>query len=276
MRISLASCASSFLLLALAGCSSGVNHDGAASAGGAPSGGNSAGGSAGSSSGSGASGGSSTSSGGTAGTAGGTSGGSAGTGVGGATGGSAGAAGAGGGGAGGAVTGPLPPVYDEEDTGADCPESTLPDYEALPEVSHLPDPFEKADGARIVSRADWRCRRAEIKAELEKWDVGEKPGKPSVFTPSLDGNTISITVGEGANTFKISTEINRPNGAPSGPIPAIIGINTPTGSLPADVFSSRGIATITYHSDQLAPGLGGVGARTATSTRCTRAATPAS
>jgi hypothetical protein len=155
--------------------------------------------------------------------------------------------------------GPLPPVYDEEDTGADCPEPTLPDYAALPEVSPLPDPFENADGTRIASRADWRCRRAEIKAALEKWDVGEKPGKPSTLTPSLDGNTIRITVGEGPNSFQMSAEINRPSGAPSGPIPAIIGINTPTGSLPAGVFSSRGIATITYHSDQLAPGLGGGG-----------------
>ena len=36
-------------------------------------------------------------------------------------------------------------------------------------------------------------------------------------------------------------------------IPAIIGINTPTGSLPRELFSKRGIATITYRAGQVAP-----------------------
>ena len=48
---------------------------------------------------------------------------------------------------------------------------------------------------------------------------------------------LTITVGERDNTFNMTATINRPSGAPDAPIPAIIGINTATGSLPADLFS---------------------------------------
>lgn len=151
----------------------------------------------------------------------------------------------------------FPTVYDVEDTGADCPKPELPEYASLPEVAYLPDPFLKANGERMTRKDEWRCRRAEIRAMLEKYDVGEKPGKPSTFEASLQGNTLNITVGEGGNTIQLTAPIARPAGAASGPIPAIIGINTPTGSLPSNIFSSRGIATITFNSDQLAPGFGG-------------------
>lgn len=161
------------------------------------------------------------------------------------------------------TTGEMPNVYDEEDTGADCPEPAMPSFAELEEISYLPDPFMKADGTPITTKAEWRCRRAEIKAILEHWDVGEKPGKPSTFEASLEGNTLHITVGENGQTFEMTAAIERPQGAPEGPIPAIIGINTPTGSLPAELFSSRGIATITYDSAQLAPSsFTGGGART--------------
>ncbi|WP_437740532.1 hypothetical protein WMF39_33325 [Sorangium sp. So ce1504] len=152
---------------------------------------------------------------------------------------------------GGQSSGPPPLVHDVEDTGEDCPEPPLPAFSELESISHLPDPFEMASGDRISSVSDWRCRRAEIKAEIEKYGAGEKPGKPGTFEASLSGNTLSIKVGEGGSSFTITAPINRPAGAPNGPIPAIIGVNSPTGSLPAQVFSSRGIATITFNSDQL-------------------------
>ncbi|HEY6724730.1 MAG TPA: hypothetical protein VI197_11905 [Polyangiaceae bacterium] len=153
----------------------------------------------------------------------------------------------------GGPIGEFPTNYEEEDTGADCPEPPLPGFAELPEISYLPDPFLMADGTPMTTRAQWRCRRAEIKAMLEKYDVGEKPGAPTTFQASLNGNTLNITVGEDGETFDITAPIARPDGAPSGPIPAIIGINTPTGSLPANLFSERGIATITFTSEQLAP-----------------------
>lgn len=130
----------------------------------------------------------------------------------------------------------MPLVYDKEFTGADVKKPALPAFSELPAISHLPDPFLMADGQRITSKDEWRVRRAEIKALLEQYDVGE-----------------------GENTFEMTATINRPAGVQTGPIPAIIGMNSPTGSLPREVFAQRGIATITYRGAQVAPtGFGGV------------------
>jgi hypothetical protein len=155
-------------------------------------------------------------------------------------------------GTGGVIVGDLPLYYDLEFTGEACEEPALPAYDDLPETTHLPDPFLMSSGEPMTSRTEWACRRAEIKALLEEYDVGEKPGKPSTVDATLEGNTLHITVGEGGQSFEMTAPIIRPAGAPDGPIPAIIGINTTTGSLPANVFSSRGIATITFSADQVA------------------------
>lgn len=153
----------------------------------------------------------------------------------------------------GATIGELPLVYGDEDTGAGCPAPALPPFDQLPSITGLPDPFVMSSGERISSRADWRCRRAEIQSVLEEYDVGEKPGKPSTVEAVLDGNTIRVNVSEGGSSFEMTATLSRPANAAEGPIPAIIGINAPTGSLPASVFSSRGIATITYDANQVAP-----------------------
>ena len=153
----------------------------------------------------------------------------------------------------------MPLVYAREDTGANSPKLPFPEFSALPSIPYLPDPFTKADGSRITTRDEWRARRAEIKAMLEHYDVGEKPGKPGTFKATLQGNTITITVGEGTNTFNMTATINRPGGATNGPVPVVIGMNTPTGSLPANFFSERGIATITFRANEVAStGFGGI------------------
>jgi hypothetical protein len=154
---------------------------------------------------------------------------------------------------GGVFQGDLPLVYADEDTGADCPEPALPAFAALPSIPFLPDPFLMSSGERMTSRAQWRCRRAELRSTLEAYDVGEKPGKPQTVEASLEGDTLHIDVSEGTTSFTMSARIERPANAASGPIPAIIGVNAPTGALPASIFSSRGIATITYDANQLAP-----------------------
>jgi len=150
------------------------------------------------------------------------------------------------------LAGEMPLVYDKENTGADLNKPPLPVVSELPSIPYLPDPFQKADGARIAKREEWWIRRAEIKAMIEQYGAGEKPGRPSTFKAKLNGDTILITVGEGDNTFDMTATINRPAGAPDTPIPAIIGINTPTGSLPANLLSSRGIATITFRANEVA------------------------
>ena len=128
----------------------------------------------------------------------------------------------------------------------------------LPEIEHHPDPFLFADGTtRMTSRSEWRCRRAEIKAILEQYDAGIKPGKPDSVEASLSGNTIDITCTEGGNSLSMSGSISYAGGTPSSPVPAIIGVTGSGHSLPRDVFSDRGIATINFDPLQVMDHSGG-------------------
>jgi hypothetical protein len=150
-------------------------------------------------------------------------------------------------------------VYEVENTGADVPMASLPELDVLPEITYLPDPFLMADGTRMSTRQQWVRRRAEIQSMIEHYAVGSKPGKPSTFEARFENDTIFITVGEGQESFEMTAKVTRPEGAPAGRLPAIIGVNRPTGSLPAEVFRSRGIATITFRAGELAPtGFGGI------------------
>ena len=46
-------------------------------------------------------------------------------------------------------------------------------------MDKLPNPFEWSDGSgKITSLEEWKCRRAEIKAKIENYEIGTKPEKP--------------------------------------------------------------------------------------------------
>ena len=147
----------------------------------------------------------------------------------------------------------MPLRYTQVDSDTDVRNAPLPAYAELPEIAHLPDPFRMADGTRMTTRDQWRIRRAEIRAMIEKYGAGEKPGRPSIFKSEFVGNTLTITVGEGDTSFTMTAVVDRPVGASDAPIPASIGVNNPTGSLPAALFQQRGIATITYRANEVAP-----------------------
>lgn len=145
----------------------------------------------------------------------------------------------------------MPLVYEVENTGADCAEPPLPSFNALPAIKSLPDPFEWSDGrGRITSRADWRCRRAEIGAEIQRYELGRKPAPPSNLEASFSNDTLKVTLVEGGKSLTLTAPITMPEG--DGPFPAVIGVGFfPTGSLPPDIFTSRGIATIHYMESQI-------------------------
>jgi hypothetical protein len=176
----------------------------------------------------------------------------------------------------------IPLVYDVENTGADCPEPPLPSFSELPTIEALPDPFKWADTSlgRITSVGDWRCRRAEIGAEVEHYELGTKPEPPenlkSSFTedtliklsPLFEGGDtltlscalLTITVVEGEDTLTLTAPVNLPEG--EGPFPAVIGVGYPwpgmIGSLLSDIFTSRGIAIIHYIESQVTNAWSGV------------------
>ncbi|QDV42658.1 hypothetical protein Enr13x_25070 [Stieleria neptunia] len=56
----------------------------------------------------------------------------------------------------------IPLVYEFEQTGSDLPKPVLPDFDQLPTVRPLPDPFAWSNGSgRSTQFEDWARRRAE-------------------------------------------------------------------------------------------------------------------
>jgi hypothetical protein len=157
-------------------------------------------------------------------------------------------------GAGGAPagTGGLPGSYDKENTGADCPAPPAPvAFSALPTIANLPDPFLMTNGTRITTKDQWRCRRAEISSIVQSWESGPKGAPPTSLTATLSGGKLTVVATQGSTSITLSGTISTPSG--NGPFPLIIGMNTPTGSLPASIFTGHGVATMTFTSSQLVP-----------------------
>ena len=147
----------------------------------------------------------------------------------------------------------MPLVYDVENTGAECPPPFLPAFGDLPVIPALPDPFAWSDGrGRVAHKLDWRWRRAEISAMLQHYQLGEKPPAPDSLTASLSGNRLTVTVVEGGKSLTLTAVITLP-ACGSAPYPAVIGVGGGTGSLPAELFTSRCVATISYNFGEVAP-----------------------
>ena len=75
-----------------------------------------------------------------------------------------------------------PLVFKVENTGAHFPAPYFPDFGQLPIVRPLPDPFaffpagpRDIFGRRDGSFGSWERRRNEIKAAIEKYEIGPKP-----------------------------------------------------------------------------------------------------
>ena len=144
----------------------------------------------------------------------------------------------------------VPLVYDVENTGANFPLPVLPDISELPTVEPLPDPFEWSDGSgRDISLASWSRRRAEIKAELEHYEIGKKPDRPKDITASFADGILTVNITVNGNTLTLTSKVTLPEG--DGPFPAIIGIGRGTGSLPPAIFASRNIAQIAFNFTQV-------------------------
>ncbi|MGI4761463.1 MAG: T9SS type A sorting domain-containing protein [Janthinobacterium lividum] len=149
-----------------------------------------------------------------------------------------------------------PLVYSTENTGASCAAPPLPTLAQLPVIQPLPDPFMWADGrGRSTSFSDWECRRNEIKAQIENYEIGTKPTKPSTITASYTAGTtagagtLTVNVTVNGKTATLTSQVVLPTTG-TGPFPAIIGMNSPTGSVPATVFTGR-VATIQYNHNNV-------------------------
>ena len=149
----------------------------------------------------------------------------------------------------------IPLVYSVENTGAKFTTPVLPALNQLPIVDPLTDPFMWSDGkGRSIKFSDWEKRRNEIKSEIENYEIGRKPGKPDKLTATyhaIDSTSgiLTIQISVHGDTMSLRSKIFTPLGR--GPFPAVIGMNSPNGSIPADVFTSRNMARITYTHNQV-------------------------
>ncbi len=143
-----------------------------------------------------------------------------------------------------------PLVYPLEHTGAGFPPPPLPEFGDLPEVAPLTDPLAWSDGTgRVTSFSDWARRRAEIKAEIEHYEIGPKPDRPEQIAARWEDGTLTVTVTVDGESLTLSSRVALPDG--EGPFPAVIGIGRGPGSLPPDIFRDRGVAVVPFEFGQV-------------------------
>jgi hypothetical protein len=143
-----------------------------------------------------------------------------------------------------------------EDSGVDCARPQLPPAAQLqPSASH-PDPFLMTDGTRITTKAEWACRRAEIKAQVEEYESGPKPAVDKAdVTGQFANNQLTVGVSNGDRNVSFSITINRPDGAPAEPIPLLIGVGG--SSLDNSVFTQNGVALANLNNNGMGAQAGG-------------------
>jgi len=71
----------------------------------------------------------------------------------------------------------------------------------------LPNPFAMHDGTIISTKAQWECRRNEVKADLEKYEIGPKQEPPTVAA-TLSGKNLSVKVTVGSNSITLTSAIS--------------------------------------------------------------------
>ena len=159
-----------------------------------------------------------------------------------------------------------PLVYGVENTGASFAAPVFPDFGHLPIIRPLPDPFVFfSDGTRDTSFAKWEQRRNEIKAAMEKYELGPKPDCSdctitATYVPATapTRGTLTINVTREVNgtptTITMVTRCYVPTGTPpEGGYPANIPMagsagssNLGMGSLGAASFTGLTMASCDF------------------------------
>ena len=143
---------------------------------------------------------------------------------------------------------PLLSVFERTETLASvshCP--LLLELEEDPPIAKLTDPFTFYNGRKVLSQLDWACRRKEISALVQKYELGELPTDLGTTSAFLDGTKLSVTVTKNGRKISFISTIHLPTNSGEGPFPAIIGLGqTPSFPIPP------GVAVIVSQSDMIA------------------------
>jgi hypothetical protein len=131
----------------------------------------------------------------------------------------------------------------------------------LPIITSLPDPFLSLDGSPITTKDQWTCRRAEIAAQAETYELGAAPAGPptsvtGVFDPTQTPPTLTVTVTDGGKTISFVATVTWPStGSP--PYPAMIGMGGISIESPTYPLSALGVAEVIFPNDTVAQQMDG-------------------
>ncbi len=128
----------------------------------------------------------------------------------------------------------------KEFSGDDCPAASPKDVMIS---GQLPNLFTNIDGTTMMKKSDWKCRRAELKAIIEKYVHGAKPGPPDMVTGTVTSSKITVNVTNGGKSITFSVPVTMPSNA-KGPVPIIIGLGG--SSLDSSIVMGAGVATGNY------------------------------
>lgn len=163
-----------------------------------------------------------------------------------------------------------PLVYNVENSGAKFGAPAFPSFGELPIIRPLPDPFRTVSGKRQPWFTNWERRRNEIKAAIEKYEIGPKPDcsdctitatwvPPAAGSPVTTRGTLTVVVTRNGKSITLTSGIYLPTDVSSGPYPALIAMtffpaaSGPNyGSLPASVFAGLPVATVDFVHNQAA------------------------
>lgn len=130
-------------------------------------------------------------------------------------------------------------------------EAPLPAIADLPAIAALPDPFQSLGGSAITTIDQWKsCRRPEIAAQAQVYELGDKPDAPESVSGSFAAGTLTVTVTNAGKTITFPVAITVPTNGAQPPYPAMIGIGG-INIAPAQL-NAMGVATMIFPNDMIA------------------------
>lgn len=140
------------------------------------------------------------------------------------------------------------PAFAIENSTGHCNILPLPALSELAKIPQLPNPFITIDGTALTEKQQWPCRRAEIAAQAQHYELGNKPGAPQQISGTVNNEKISVTVTENGKEISFDANIILPTTG-TAPYPAMIGIGN--SYLNNEELSKQGVAVIQFPNNFL-------------------------